>query len=397
MKMNYEKLHQELLDAGMHPTRAKEMTKQIRQDMIDWPEVYEDWDRCSWALERGFLPGRLKIYGKEFNEDTYHLYCPDYDFFMAHPMNNHFIFWINDKLTLKYMMNSAEMKQYMPEYYLYIENDGHYSYLMDSPEDIPKDENYLYHLLVEKKHLALKPNRGAGGKGFFGLSYRDGEIYYNDRRISCAELEALKPELNGYIVTAFIEQSNEMEGVFPGTDCALRLVLYKKLKKKPEDPDEYGPWITYARFGSSRSNAASNLCHGGLAIRVDWETGRFEGGFRGNTEFWGEEGMKGFRTHPDTGADLEGKTIPHWDKVKSGLIDICRYMSSLDFFGMDVIITKDGFQLCEINSAPSAGLGQFHQGKCCLDNDEAVRFFESKKRPSKKSFMECFMAALEMR
>lgn len=395
MKVNYDRLGEELLANGMHPTRAREMVKQIRQDMIDWPELYEDWEKCEWMLERGFVPGRQKIFGEAFNENTYQNYYPDFDYFMAHPLNNHFAFWINDKLTLKYMLNTPELSKYMPEYYLYIENDGHYSYLMDAPSYIKKDSEFLYNLLVEKKHLALKPNHGSGGRGFFGLLYRDNNIYMNGKLISREEFEALKPTLNGYIVTEFIEQSAEMENIFEGTDCALRIVLYKKEQKHVEDAADYGCMIAYARFGSSRSDSASNLCHGGLAVQIDWNTGKYRGGFRGNSQFWGEKGAKGFSVHPDTGISIDGKDIPHWEAIKTGLIDICNYLSSLDFFGMDVIVTEDGFKLCEINSAPSTGLGQFHQGKCCLDNEDARKFAERKKRPCKKSFIECFKAAIE--
>lgn len=395
MRVNFDKLQQEFLDDEMHPTRARELTKQIRQDMIDWPDIYKDWEKVKWALENGFVPGRLKLFGDDFNEQTYKNYYPDFEYFMAHPMNNHFIIWINDKLTLKYMLNTPGLSQYMPEYYLYIENDGHYSYLMDAPSTIKKDSNFIYNLLVEKKHLALKPNHGAGGAGFFGLSYRDNKIYKNDKEISREDLEALKPLLNGYIITEFIEQSDEMEEVFPGTDCALRIVLYKKVQEHIESAPDYGCLIAYARFGSARSDSASNLCHGGLAVRIDWETGTYQGGFRGNTKFWGEPGMRGFERHPDTGINVDGKPIPHWDKIRVGLIDICRYLSSLDYFGMDVIVTKDSFKLCEINSAPSTGLGQFHQGKCCLDTEDARKYVESKKRPYKKSFIDCFTAAIE--
>lgn len=395
MKINFEKLSEELLDAGMQKVRVREMVKQIKQDTIDWPEVYESWENCVWALERGFIPGRVKLFGEEFNEQTYKNYYVDFDYFMAHPLNNHFAIWINDKLTLKYMLNVPKLAEYVPEYYLYIENDGNYTYLMDAPNSIKRDSDFLYNLLLEKKHLALKPNHGAGGAGFFGLKYENGQIYKNNQAITREELEEIKPLLNGYIVTEFIEQSKEMDKVFSGTDCALRIILYKKVRENPEDAPEYDALIAYARFGAERSDSASNLCHGGLAVQIDWKTGRFVGGFRGNTKFWGEQGAKGMPKHPDTGVAVDGEKLPNWDKIKTGLLEICNYLSSLDYFGMDVIITEDGFKLCEINSAPSTGLGQFHQGKCCLDNEDARKFAESKKRPYKKSFIECFKAAIE--
>lgn len=395
MKMNFERLASELSAAGMHPTRVREMVKQIRQDMIDWPEAYEDTANCTEMLSLGFLPGRKQLFGAAFTPENYENYYNDYDYFMAHPLNNHFAFWINDKLTLKYMLNHGSLSKLMPEYYLYIENDGRYSYLMDSPENVQKGENYLFDLLVEKKHLAMKPNNGAGGAGFLGVLYEDGQIYVNGEQTTREEFEALKPSLNGYIVTEFIKQSEEMNKVFDEADCALRIILYKQPQKITTLPAEYDCLISYARFGSKRSDGASNLCHGGLAVQIDWNTGEFVGNFRGNTKYWGEEGAVGFRAHPDTGVVIDGTRVPHWDVIKKGLLDVCNYLSSLDYFGMDVIVTEDSFQLCEINSAPSTGLGQFHYGKCCLDNEHAREFVSAKKRPYTKSFLEVFKASLE--
>ena len=395
MKVNFNKLHKEFLEAGMKEVRARELVKQIKQDMRDWPQAYTDDRNRNEMLQAGFLPGRKYLFGESFNEATRNNYYADFDYFMAHPLNNHFAIWINDKLTLKYMLNVDGLKNYIPEYYLYVENDGHYSYLMDSPAEVDKDADYLLNLLKAKKHLALKPNNGAGGKGFFGLEYSNDTILKNGTPISIEEFNELKSELNGYIVTEFIEQIAELDDVLSGTDCALRIILYKTVSGFAEQQPDYKCLIAYGRFGSSRSDSASNLCHGGLAVRINWDTGEFEGGFRGNTEFWGSEGAAGFDKHPDTKIAVDGMPIPNWDIVRNGLLSICNYLSSLDFFGMDVIITQDGFKLCEINSAPSTGLGQFHQGKCCLDDEDARSFVESKKRAPRKSFIDCFNASLE--
>ena len=61
MKLDFDKLAEEFLDAGMSKVRVKELVKQIQQDMIDWPDVYENWQLCEWALARGFLPGRVGL------------------------------------------------------------------------------------------------------------------------------------------------------------------------------------------------------------------------------------------------------------------------------------------------------------------------------------------------
>ena len=135
-------------------------------------------DEKKWAMQKGFYPGRIKLYG--LTEENYKDYSPDFNYFMLHPLNHHFKIWVNDKLTLKYILNSNGCESSMPEYYLYVENDGTYTYLMDAPEHIAKDENFIYNLLQEKCCLAMKPNSGtSGGRGFIKLEQREDGLYYN--------------------------------------------------------------------------------------------------------------------------------------------------------------------------------------------------------------------------
>ena len=117
--------------------------------------------------------------------------------------------------------------------------------------------------------------------------------------------------------------------------------------------------MAYARFATRINESASNNDQGGLAITLDWSDGVYKGKFRGLPMFWGASGVAGFENHPDTGLSLDGKPIPKLNIIDEGLQKICRYLSSLDFFGFDVIITEEGFKLCDINSAPSMEKGQF--------------------------------------
>jgi hypothetical protein len=123
----------------------------------DENEFVADEKTKEWALKKGFYPGRVEMYG--LTDENYHYYLPDYSYFMVHPLNHHFRKWL-DKLTLKYVLNSGNCESCMPEYYLYVENNGNYTYLMDLPSDIRKDENFILNLLQNKKILAVKPNSG---------------------------------------------------------------------------------------------------------------------------------------------------------------------------------------------------------------------------------------------
>ena len=165
MATNYDVLLEKIRALGMDYRWAGMFVKKLRDDEVAFP--VEDMEKRRWALEKGFYPGRIELYG--LTEENWKDYMPDFQYFMLHPLNNHFLKWL-DKTTLKYVLNSGGVESVMPEYYVYVENDlcgGRYTYLMDCPKDIPKDENFLWNLLQEKKVLAMKPNSGtSGGKGF---------------------------------------------------------------------------------------------------------------------------------------------------------------------------------------------------------------------------------------
>lgn len=55
-----------------------------------------------WAMKRGFLPSRIEVYG--LNNDNYRQFLSDYEYLRLHPINNDFEIWINDKITLKYVL-----------------------------------------------------------------------------------------------------------------------------------------------------------------------------------------------------------------------------------------------------------------------------------------------------
>lgn len=227
------KIEECLQSKGIQKKRTVYLAKSVEEDWEANTDISADVKL--WAMEHGFLPGRVKLYG--LNERNYQDYLSDIDYFRLHPLNNHFAIWINDKLTLKYVIPAVLHTQegrnlsIMPEYYLYIENDGRYSYLMDSPKHIPHDENYLFNLLKEKQLLALKPSRGAGGHGFVKLQYIDGEIYANSHKMDEADFGAFRDSLNGYLVIEYITQHKALDVVYDKSVCTLRVISVKNCNK----------------------------------------------------------------------------------------------------------------------------------------------------------------------
>lgn len=369
---NYDKLTDHVRALGMDYKWARMFVKKLRDDEAAFPVA--DEEQKKWALERGFYPGRIELYG--LTEENYRDYVPDFQYFMLHPMNNHFLKWL-DKTTLKYVLNSNGCESTMPEYYVYVENDGSFTYLMDCPEHLPKTADFLMELLRYKGILAMKPNSGtSGGLGFIKLELRGEELYENNRPIDEARFIQIRDSMRNYIITEYAHQHPELAKVWPDSECTLRIIMGKAPKQSLYEPAVWDCAVSFARFGTSISGGTSNLSAGGVGIGFDFETGRCRG--RGvQYRRFSRDGGWYIDRHPDSLCSWEGMTMPNWPYVKQKIEDVCRHISSLDYIGLDVIITKDGMKLCEINSHPAVDYSQLLCGPV-LAKERLRRFYASK-------------------
>ena len=127
---NYELLYQKVVELGMQPRIGKGYVWKFKYDEEAFP--VNDISKKEWAITKGFYPGNIDFYN--LTEDNFRNYLPYYQYFMIHPLNNHFKIWLGDKLTCKYVLNSNGCEDVMPDYYVYVENDGSYTYLMNCPK-----------------------------------------------------------------------------------------------------------------------------------------------------------------------------------------------------------------------------------------------------------------------
>ena len=375
MGTDYDKLLDRVRALGMDYKWAAMFVKKLRDDEAAFPVA--DPEKKRWALERGFYPGRIELYG--LTEENFAGYVPDYPYFMLHPMNNHFLKWL-DKTTLKYVLGSGGCRGVMPDYYVYVENDlwdGRWTYLMDCPADIPRDENFLRNLLERQKVLAMKPNSGtSGGLGFIKLELRDGEVLENNKPIGPERFTEIRDSMRNYVITEYCRQHPALSRIWPDSECTLRVILCKD----PTD-DKYAPatWscaVSFARFGSARSGGASNLSSGGVGVGFDFDTGMFRD-FGIRYRRFTPDGNWRLDRHPDTGVLWAGQRLPDWDRVRQQIDAVCRHISSLDYLGLDIIITEDGMKLCEINSHPAVDYEQIMCGPT-LARPKVRAFFEHK-------------------
>lgn len=375
MATNYDVLLEKVRSLGMDYRWAGMFVKKLRDDENAFPVADENQKR--WALEKGFYPGRIELYG--LTDDNWEKYMPDYQYFMLHPMNNHFLKWL-DKTTLKYVLNSNGCEMSMPDYYVYVENDlcgGRFTYLMDCPDDIPKNKDFLLNLLRREKVLAMKPNSGtSGGLGFIKLELRDGCIYENNKSIDMARFEEIRDTMRNYIITEYCHQHHDLAKVWPDSECTLRVIM---CKDPVEDKYALTTWscaVSYARFGTSVNGGASNLSSGGVGVGFDFETGRYKD-FCIRYKRYTPDGIWMLDKHPDTKAEWRTLSLPNWDYTRKQIDAICQHVSSLDYMGLDIIITENGMKLCEINSHPAIDYEQVMCGPT-LSRPKVKAFFEHK-------------------
>lgn len=367
---DYDRLLELVREAGMDYKWAAMFVKKLAYDETQY--LADDATK-KWALERGFYPGRVELYG--LTEENYRYYMPDYPYFMVHPLNHHFRKWL-DKLTLKYVLNSNGCEKSMPEYYLYVENNGNYTYLMNTPDDVPRDRDFILNLLKQKGILAIKPNSGtSGGRGFMKVEWTGEGVVINNEPVSMEEFRQIISNLGNNIVTEYCCQHEALANIWPESECTLRVTMVKMPYDNIWDRARWHNIVSIARFGSSVSGGASNMSAGGIGVGFDFETGKCRD-FGLRFRRFSPDGDIFCYEHPDTHVKWKDLTLPNWPKVKQMIDDVCQQISSLDYMGLDLIITEDGVKICEINSHPAIDDDQIMCHPIFLNDEDAVRFFD---------------------
>lgn len=290
-----------------------------------------------WAWRRGFPSYRIEQYG--LNKSNYRDILSDYDYAWLNRINNGYQKWINDKTTMRYVLESV--KQYLPEYYFFVGKRNNKTYikkLQDTPIKFSNSISDVLDLLADKGKLVFKPNAGTHGDGFYKLEYSNGDIFANGEAIDKSSFERLITEQKStYIVTEYVEMHPDLKRIYPKTVNTIRIMVVNENCNNPQIMH------VYMRIGSSKTGFTDNVGYGGICCYVDKKTGYY---YNGETIF--NHKFYPCEVHPDTGINIQGY-LPNWDKVLDGIQVISRRMSQLEYLGYDIAITKESFKIIEIN------------------------------------------------
>lgn len=265
-------------------------------------------------------------------------------YYAMHPLNEQRTYWIDDKLTIKYLCAGTPLDRLMPKYFYQIDASGTVLALPDAPafDTASRSCSAIVDLLEAVGELALKRVAGSLGEGFYKAEYRDSRYYLNGEAHSRDTLEKKLGTLRDYLITEYLHPHKDMVPFSADTVNTLRYLVGRT---------DSGMILlkSYIRFGTKASGFVENYGAGGVLCYVSGD-GTFS---CGNILDFGTMRNTVIRAHPDTGIDLKGQ-IPLWKDIEKAADDFCRYFPQLDYLGLDFVITdKNEVKILEINSLTS--------------------------------------------
>lgn len=248
-------------------------------------------------------------------------------------VNDEHIHHLHDKYVFRLI--TEPRGEFLPDLFGTIDN-GQFSTEGSDTDDLGA-------LLSSETRLVLKPSTGYKGRGVIVLEWTDGTVLLNGSEPAADTVSGVISPLDGYLVTEFVHQHDYAETIFPDATNTIR--LHTIIDPETGDIDVIRP---SHRFGSDASAPTDNWAQGGYPTPVDVETGELRRAITLD-----DPPRSRLDRHPDTGAQVAGVQVPHWNEVCDlvrSAADVHRY---IPFVGWDVVVTADGPVLIEGNPRPT--------------------------------------------
>lgn len=195
--------------------------------------------------------------------------------------------------------------------------------------DSSADEEQRYQDFITKhtKYI-LKPVWGTKGHGIKMMD-----------SIDCQTLASLKAQVMGpCLLEEVINQGEELKRFNPSSVNTIRFVSGMSTN------GQYVPLFSLLRIGRDGS-IVDNVGSGGLVCLVDLNSGTIISD--------AYCGIDRFERHPDTGVRFMDSIIPEWPTLRSLVSEIHSCFSNQFVFGFDYAWSTQGWDLIEVNPAPS--------------------------------------------
>ncbi|MCZ6784310.1 MAG: hypothetical protein O7G30_13465 [Proteobacteria bacterium] len=204
---------------------------------------------------------------------------------------------------------------------------------------------------LPRRDLFVKPKRGKGGEGTARWDWVGDDLYREPGGEVVSEaallehLKALSRE-RSILVQHRLVNHTEIRDLSNGALTTARILTCLDERGEPE--------IVAAvfRMAVGKNRVVDNIHAGGIASAVDLGTGKL-----GRATSL-DPRRDWIDVHPETGAAIAGRTLPHWNEALDLVRRAHREFNRLVVVGWDVGITEDGPVLVEGNGSPCVTLMQ---------------------------------------
>jgi alpha-L-glutamate ligase-like protein len=195
----------------------------------------------------------------------------------------------------------------------------------------------------------IKPAHGSGGDGILIIKDRKSDYFINSdgQLVLKADLEHHLTNvisglysLGGQPDVAMFESLVHFDPAFSNLTYLgvpdIRVIVYRGY-----------PVMAMARLPTRQSHGKANLHQGAIGVGVDIGSGVTVGGVWRNSVV---------SLHPDTGVEIAGFQVPHWNKIVS-MSAACFEAVGLGYLGVDIVLDRDlGPLILELNARPGLNI-----------------------------------------
>jgi alpha-L-glutamate ligase-like protein len=210
----------------------------------------------------------------------------------------------------------------------------------------PHEIHRLPAIVADKQDFVLKPAHGSQGDGILVIvDRRKGRYRTSGGRL--LDWEELEHHLNNGLSGQFslgglpdkimVEYRVRFDPVFDEVSYQgvpdLRVIVYRGF-----------PVMSMVRLPTRQSDGKANLHQGAVGSGIEIATGRTLPAVGAGNVVVDE--------HPDTGATISGRTIPHWKQVLH-MAARCYELTGLGYLGADIVLDAErGPLMLELNARP---------------------------------------------
>ncbi len=207
----------------------------------------------------------------------------------------------------------------------------------------------VHEKLANYNEFVVKPACGGGGEGIIVIAGRNRDKYRKSSGLMISREELNHHismilggvySLGGHPDNALIEYKVKFDPVFEHISYLgvpdVRIIIYMGV-----------PVMAMIRLPTRASDGKANLHQGAIGAGIDIASGKTVSAVWYNSVI---------NQHPDTGHDVVGVTIPHWDRLLE--IAASSYeMTGLGYIGVDIVLDCDrGPLLLELNARPGLNI-----------------------------------------